>query len=64
MGSEDFSFFLQKIPGTYFNLGTRNVAKGTDKSHHSPVFNLDEDALATGTALMASFAWKYLSSVC
>ena len=64
MGSEDYSFFLQKIPGTYFNLGTRNVAKGTDKSHHSPVFDLDEDALATGTALMASFAWKYLSSVC
>ena len=64
MGSEDFSFFLQKIPGTYFNLGTRNAAKGTDKSHHSPVFNVDEDALATGSALMTSFAWKFLSSVC
>ena len=64
MGSEDYSFFLQKIPGTYFNLGTRNATKGTDKSHHSPVFNLDEDALPTGVALMSAFAWKYLSSAC
>jgi amidohydrolase len=56
MVSEDFSFYLEKIPGTFFFVGAGNETKGTDYPHHSPHFNLDEDALVTGVAVMSSFA--------
>jgi len=61
MGSEDFSYFQQKVPGTYFLLGTGNPEKGTDNPHHSPKFNVDDDALPLGVAALAGFAWNWLS---
>ena len=48
MGAEDFSFYLQKMPGCYVRIGTR----GADDEYvplHSPLFNVDEDALKIGT---------------
>lgn len=61
MGSEDFSYFQQKVPGTYFLLGTGNPEKGTDNAHHHPKFNVDDDALPAGVASLAGFAWTWLS---
>ena len=61
MGSEDFSYFEQKVPGTYFFLGTGNPEKGTDAPHHHPKFNVDDDALTGGAAMLAGFAWEWLS---
>lgn len=61
MGSEDFSYFEQKVPGTYFFIGTGNPEKGTDGPHHHPKFNVDDDALAGGAAMLAGFAWEWLS---
>ena len=61
MGSEDFSYFEQKIPGTYFFLGTADPAKGTDAPHHHPKFNVDETALPSGAAILAGFAWARLT---
>jgi len=61
MGSEDFSYYGEKIPGTFFLLGCGNMEKGTDNQHHSPRFNVDDDVLPTGTALLAGFAWQFLS---
>jgi len=61
MGSEDFSYFQQKVPGTYFLLGTGNPDKGTDNPHHSPKFNVDDDALPLGVTALAGFAWNWLS---
>ncbi|MDK2958554.1 MAG: hypothetical protein PWP47_598 [Synergistaceae bacterium] len=61
MGSEDFSYFQQKVPGTYFLLGTGNPGKGTDNAHHHPKFNVDDDALPAGVASLAGFAWTWLS---
>ncbi|MGI6783716.1 MAG: M20 metallopeptidase family protein [Aminivibrio sp.] len=60
MGSEDFSYFQQKVPGTFFFLGSGNAAKGTDNAHHHPRFNVDEDALPLGAACLAGFAWSRL----
>lgn len=62
MGSEDFSYYQRVVPGTFFFLGTGNPGKGTDKPHHSPTFNVDEDVLANGVAMLAGFAWKYMVS--
>ncbi len=34
MGGEDFSYYLQKVPGAFFRLGNRNEAKGTVHPYH------------------------------
>lgn len=51
MGAEDFSYMTQKAPGAMFWLG----AKLDDKSrpHHTPVFDISEECLPTGTAMLA-----------
>jgi amidohydrolase len=60
MGSEDFSFYLQKVPGTFAFLGIENKEKGIIYPHHHPKFNIDEDILPLGTALHVSVAVEYL----
>jgi len=61
LGSEDFSYYEEKVPGTFFLLGCGNADKGTDNQHHSPRFNVDDDVLDKGMAIMAGIAWEYLS---
>ena len=60
MGSEDFSFYLQKVPGTFAFLGVENKERGIIYPHHHPKFNIDEDILPLGTALHVSVAMEYL----
>jgi amidohydrolase len=60
MGSEDFSFFQQKAPGTYFFIGSNNVERGLNYGHHHPKFDFDEAALPRAVALMASAALEAL----
>jgi len=60
MVSEDFSYYQEKIPGVFFLLGCGNPLKGTDNPHHSPRFNVDDDALSMGVELLAAFAADYL----
>lgn len=61
MGGEDFAYYLQKVPGAMIILGTGNPEKGTDKPHHSPYFNVDENVLYIGTAIHVALAYSYLS---
>ena len=56
MGGEDFSFFLQYVPGCFLALGTGNPEKETTVSVHHPRFRVDEDALPLGAAIHASLA--------
>lgn len=60
-GSEDFSFFASKVPGTFAFLGTGNEAKGTTYPQHHPQYNIDEDALEVGTRLYVAFARAFLN---
>lgn len=62
MGSEDFSYYGEKIPAVFGMLGINDPAKGTDKPHHSPHFNAGDDQLAKGAALLAGFALNFLGS--
>lgn len=55
MGAEDFAYYSHKIPGCFFRLGTLNPAKGTFTGVHTPTFNIDEDAIELGMAMMALF---------
>ncbi len=61
MGGEDMSYFLERVPGCYFFLGTRNEARGLVHPHHSPRFDIDESALATGVEIMTRLVHKYLA---
>ncbi|MEO7311221.1 MAG: M20 family metallopeptidase [Chitinophagaceae bacterium] len=53
MGAEDFGYYAQQIPGCFFRLGVRNEAKGITSGVHTPTFNIDENALEVGMAMMA-----------
>lgn len=61
-GGEDFSFFQQKVPGIFFNLG--GMPKGgnplTAPSHHTPDFYLDESGFKLGVQAIANIAVDYM----
>ncbi|KAJ1411132.1 Peptidase M20, partial [Sesbania bispinosa] len=56
MGSEDFSFYQEVLPGYFFLLGMENASVERLESPHSPYFKINEDALPYGAALHASLA--------
>lgn len=55
MGGEDFSWYLQEIPGCYARLGARPPGSPPQLAHSSR-FLIDEEVLATGAAWMAEVA--------
>jgi amidohydrolase len=50
MGAEDFAYYSQIMPASFYRLGTKNP-NGTGL--HSPIFEVDESALEIGAGLMA-----------
>ena len=60
MGGEDMSYFLKKVPGVFFWLGSQNKKKGLDKPHHSAYFNIDEDVLPIGVEMHVRIAMNNL----
>ncbi|MGQ9458592.1 MAG: M20 metallopeptidase family protein [Anaerolineae bacterium] len=60
MGSEDFSFLAQRARGCYFYLGTRTPGE-PPRPAHSPTFDLDEEALPVGAAVLSAAALRFLS---
>jgi carboxypeptidase Ss1 len=57
--AEDFSFFLRKVPGTYYFLGTRNEKQGCVHPNHSSKFKIDESVLKYGAASLALLAFAF-----
>jgi amidohydrolase len=62
MAAEDFAFYSQEVPATFYRLGVRNEAKGITSSVHTPTFNIDEAALEIGSGLMAWIALEELGN--
>ncbi len=56
MGGEDFSFFLEKVPGAFVWLGVGDVS-----GLHTPQFAFDEEILSQGAALLTALALESLS---
>lgn len=56
LAAEDFAYYSQVIPASFYRLGTSNPAKGITSYVHTPTFNIDEDALRIGPGLMAWMA--------
>jgi amidohydrolase len=61
MGGEDMSYFLQRVPGCFAFVGSAR-ADGTSSSHHSPTFDIEENALAVGAELLTRTAVRYLGA--
>ncbi len=57
MGAEDFSYMSRMVPGAMFMLGASNGKGG----HHTPLFDIDEDALPLGSAVLAETARRYVT---
>ena len=55
MGSEDFSYYLQQVPGAFFRLGARR-AEWEPIPLHSPRFDIDEDVLPIGAEFFDAIA--------
>ena len=57
--SEDFSYYLEKVPGLFFNIGCK--PKGVERAYmnHHPKFDIDEDALLISAKSVAEVVCSY-----
>jgi metal-dependent amidase/aminoacylase/carboxypeptidase family protein len=56
MTSEDFAFYSQQIPASFYRLGTGSPAGRSPSAVHTPTFDIDEESLRIGSGLMAWLA--------
>ena len=59
MGSEDFAWYLTKVPGIATRLGTGNAEKGANTSGHTNVYRIDEDAFENGILGLCQFVLDF-----
>ena len=50
MGAEDMSYYLQKVPGCFFFIGSAPV--GETVPHHCSHFDINEDALLVVSSIL------------
>ena len=62
MGSEDMSFFLEKVPGAYYFLSSVVHQDGQLYGHHNSMFMLDESVFSNGVALMLQIVMNFLGN--
>ncbi|MCL1936217.1 MAG: amidohydrolase [Defluviitaleaceae bacterium] len=60
MGGEDFSYYLQKVPGSFFYTGSGNKKKGITYPHHHPKFDVDENSIINAAKVLLTSALEYL----
>ncbi len=60
MGAEDFSYLLQRAPGAFGFVGVRKHEWEIPRGNHNTSFDMDEDALPIGAALLAATALRFL----
>ncbi|MFC3039554.1 M20 family metallopeptidase [Virgibacillus xinjiangensis] len=59
MGGEDFAHMARAIPGAMFFLGCRPEAHRV-RHLHTPIFDIDEQSLVAGTAILAETARQFV----
>lgn len=57
-GSEDFAYYLQKVPGSFFYVGAM-PSDGPAYPHHHPKFTINEDSLIIAAKTMAAVVVEY-----
>ncbi len=63
MGGEDFSRYLQLVPGAFFRLGICNEEKGTCVPQHNTRFDVDDDSLAIGMKILSLAAMEAIEKI-
>lgn len=58
MVGEDFSYYLEQVPGAFMFLSSADREKKTAYPHHNCRFDVDEDVLWKGAAVFACIAEK------
>ncbi|MDA3954063.1 MAG: M20 family metallopeptidase [Bacteroidales bacterium] len=61
MTAEDFAYYSQKIPATFYRFGT-SLDSENIKPLHSSNFDINEESLKTGMGTMAYISIKYLNN--
>ena len=56
MGAEDFAYYSHALPACFYRLGAGNKEKGITHGVHTPIFNIDEDAIEQGMGMVAWLA--------
>jgi amidohydrolase len=64
MAAEDFSYYLQRVPGAFLFVGIGNEKKGIVFPQHHGKFDIDEDALEYGVEVMIRAALQLLEKGC
>jgi metal-dependent amidase/aminoacylase/carboxypeptidase family protein len=54
LGGEDFSWYLEEVPGSMARVGVR--IPGTDLDLHASMFDVDERAIGIGVRVLAQTA--------
>jgi amidohydrolase len=63
MAGEDFSYYLNRVPGCYMFVGAGNQEKGIIHPHHHPKFDIDEQAILHASKLLLSMTLNYLETI-
>lgn len=59
MGGEDFAYYLQRVPGSFFFLGVDDGRPGGYPSLHHPAYDFNDQALPNGIRLFVHAALAY-----
>jgi len=63
MTSEDFGFFTQLYPCSFYRFGVKGEPNIHTGGLHSSTFQIDEKALETGMGGLVWLAWRFLSEI-
>ena len=58
--TEDFGYFIEKTPGTFYHIGVRNPELDAVHPLHSGLFRVDEAAIPEAAAVHAQVMWDFL----
>ena len=63
MGGEDFAYYLQKIPGCFFFIGSApNSDKLFETPQHCAHYNINEEALSVGASVFLNIVDSILEN--
>ena len=63
LGAEDFAFYGEKAPATFFRLGNYNPDKGCVAQAHSSEFKVDDDVLHLGAETFVRFVLDNMNGI-
>ncbi len=59
MPAEDFSYYLERVPGCFMFVGAGNESLQAVYPHHHPRFDFDESAMLAAAKLLVSMTQSY-----